>query len=131
MFLPNFRNLHLSSRQAAEKLAEATAKTEYINELEQKVNSVLDTIKAERESAAALNLAHDHKLALLEKDYQNNIERQKDKNTYLEKEIAVLNAANTALQTKLDKAYAELRELATKTVESASGVKIVGGEQVK
>ena len=33
---------------------------------------------------------------------------------------------NTALQNKLDKAYTELRELATKTVESASGVKIIG-----
>lgn len=33
------------------------------------------------------------------------------------------------LQEKMDKAYAQLKELATKTVESAGGVKIIGNNQ--
>jgi hypothetical protein len=45
----------------------------------------------------------------------------------LEKELEAATKSTIAMQNKLDKAYAELRELATKTVESAIGVKIIGG----
>ena len=35
----------------------------------------------------------------------------------------------TTLQEKLDKAYVEIKELATKTVEANGGVKIIGNHQ--
>ena len=39
------------------------------------------------------------------------------------------NNLNITLQEKLDKAYEEVKELATKTVESTGGVKILGNTQ--
>jgi hypothetical protein len=47
----------------------------------------------------------------------------------MEKELEATNKMNVGLQGKLDKAYTEIRELATKTVESASGVKIIGSAE--
>ena len=76
---------------------------------------------------AELTREYEFKTQLADKDYQSSSDRQNDKISYLEKELESANKTNTALQNKLDKAYAELRELATKTVESASGVKIIGG----
>ena len=65
------------------------------------------------------------KSTLADKDYKNSIVRLEDKISYLEKELDISNKSVGTLQGKLDKAYTELRELATKTVESASGVKII------
>jgi len=117
--------------QAEHILAEAVNKTEHIQSLETKVESIPTLVESEKKSAveaAIFELAkeHEYKVILLEKDHQNSLERQSDKITYLEKELDQVAKANTSLQNKLDKAYAELRELATKTVESASGVKIIG-----
>ena len=66
---------------------------------------------------------------LLKKDYINQIDRQNDKIEALKEEIANVNNLNNKLQEKMDKAYAQIKELATKTVESAGGVKIIGNNQ--
>ncbi|MCL2377748.1 MAG: hypothetical protein FWC77_01325 [Defluviitaleaceae bacterium] len=116
---------------ATDILALAEAKAEYIKSMEEKVDGIPALIESEKAAAVKaaiteLTREHEYKTALTSKDYQNNLARNEDRVAYLEKELDVLNKANTALQNKLDKAYAELRELATKTVESASGVKIIG-----
>jgi len=118
--------------QAQAILVESEAKVEYIKALEAKVESIPSLIESEKKAAVTIAIAeltreHEHKTELSDKDYQNTLARQNDKIAYLEKEVESASKNNTALQNKLDKAYAELRELATKTVESASGVKIIGG----
>ena len=117
--------------QAQIILAEAESKAEYVKTLESKVESIPSLLETEKVSAintttAELTQIHGHKIALIEKDHQNAIDRANDKITYLEKELAASDKNAITLQNKLDKAYAEIRELATKTVESASGVKIIG-----
>jgi hypothetical protein len=128
------RELALSKKEAQARaiLTEAEAKAQHIASLESKVEGIPALIEAEKKSAIDLAVSeiikeYEHKTALADKDFQNALARQNDKIAYLEKELAVSNKSNVALQDKLDKAYTELRELATKTVESASGVKIISG----
>jgi len=118
--------------QAQAILAEASEKAEYIKSLEEKVGGIAALIEAEKKVAkdaaiAELTREYEHKAALSNKDNESIQARQNDKIVYLEKELEAANKANLTLQDKLDKAYAELRELAVKTVESASGVRIIGG----
>ena len=117
--------------QAQAILADAQAKLQYIKDLEAKVDGVPALIESEKKAAVALAVSelakqHEHKTALDEKDYQSSLMRQTDKIASLEKELEAATKNNAALQNKLDKAYSELRELATKTVEAASGVRIIG-----
>ena len=124
--------LSKKEEQAQVILVEAEAKVDYIKALEAKVESIPALIESEKKAAvtaaiAELTREHEYKSALSDKDYQNSLARQNDKIAYLEKELESAGKNNAALQNKLDKAYGELRELATKTVESASGVKIIGG----
>jgi hypothetical protein len=117
--------------QAQSILAEAEARIAYIKSLEAKVEGIPALIESEKKAAVAsviseLTREHEYKTSLSDKDYQNALARQNDKTAYLEKELESAGKTNAALQNKLDKAYTELRELATKTVESASGVKIIG-----
>jgi hypothetical protein len=117
---------------AAGMLEEAQAKTEHIRTLEAKTDGIPALIECEKKAAvksacAELTREYEFKTTLADKDYQNTLARKDDKIAYLEKELDVVNKTNTSLQNKLDKAYSELRELATKTVESASGVRIISG----
>ncbi|MCL2201343.1 MAG: hypothetical protein FWB75_05195 [Oscillospiraceae bacterium] len=130
----NAREAALARKEelAALTLSDAEAKAEHLKTLEAKVESIPELIESEKKAAVELACAeltreHNFKIALSDKDYQNSSARQNDKISHLEKELEAANKANVSLQNKLDKAYSELRELATKTVESASGVKIIGG----
>jgi len=128
------REVSLSKKEEQTQtiLAEAESKVEYIKTLESKVDGIPGLIESEKKSAvdfaiAELTKEHEYKTAFSDKDYQNSLARQNDKIVYLEKELESAGKINIALQNKLDKAYTEIRDLATKTVESASGVKIIGG----
>lgn len=122
--------------QAKALLTEAESKSDYIKILEDKVENIGSLIETEKKTAVdfvtgTLQREFEYKTALTEKDSKNTVTRLEDKITYLEKELDVSNKSVAALQNKLDKAYAEIRELATKTVESASGVKIIGNTENK
>jgi len=111
---------------------EALAKAEHIMALEAKVDNIPALIESEKKLAvesarAELTREHEFSTRLADKDYQNFLARKDDKIAHIEKDLEAVTKTNASLQTKLDKAYSELRELATKTVESASGVKIIGG----
>lgn len=115
-------------------LEEAKEKVEYIKELEEKVNRIPELLEKEyargkKEITVELERDHKYETELLKKDYINQIDRQNDKIEALKEEIANVNNLNNMLQEKMDKAYAQLKELATKTVESAGGVKIIGNNQ--
>ncbi|MCL2433825.1 MAG: hypothetical protein FWD16_04835 [Clostridia bacterium] len=125
-------NLQKKEEQAQAILAQAESKEAYIKELELKTEGIPGLI--EQEKTLAVNAAiteqtreYEYKTALSQKDYQSSLSRQNDKIAYIEKELDLAAKTNTALQNKLEKAYTEIREIATKTVESASGVKIIGG----
>ena len=113
--------------QAAAMLAEAESKADYIRTLEEGsghtgvVGKSKESVTAE--VSEALRKEYENKATLAEKDYSNTVARLEDKIVFLEKEIENSNKAVVALQNKLDKAYTEIREIATKTVESAGGVK--------
>lgn len=115
-------------------LEEAKANAEYLKQLETKVNEIPELLEKEYERGkkeTTTNLEKEHKYAieLLKKDFKNTIDRQEDKIVSLKEELEKSNNLNTTLQEKLDKAYEEVKELATKTVESTGGVKILGNTQ--
>ena len=112
-------------------LEEAKANAEHVKELENQVNeipSLLEKEYARGRKEATIELERDHKYAteLLKKDFQNTIDRQNDKIVSLKEEAEKSNAEKTSLQDKLDQAYNQIKEMATKTVEATGGVKILG-----
>ena len=60
---------------------------------------------------------------------KNVVERQEDKLGLLQKELDKATAMQDTLQGKLDKAYAEMRDLASKTIESSRNFQIIGGSE--
>lgn len=126
--------LKMQEMQAAELLADAENRVNYIRTLEEKVEHIPNLVSAAREAAvetttAELSREYEHQAALAEMERKNAVMRLEDKVLLLEKEIDNANKTATTLQAKLDKAYSELRDLATKTVESAGGIKIISGTE--
>ena len=112
-------------------LEEAEANAEHIKELESKVNEIPTILEKEyargrKEATTELEKEHKYATELLKKDYQNTIDRQNDKIESLKEEIEKATTEKTALQGKLDQAYNQIKEMATKTVEATGGVKILG-----
>ena len=111
--------------------AEAEAKAEHIKELESKVNEMPiklenEYIRGKREATAEIEKENKYTIELLKKDYESTIERQKDKIETLKEEVEKINSEKVLMQEKLDQAYNQIKEMATKTVEAAGGVKILG-----
>ncbi len=130
------REATLSQMEAETKklLDDAKEKEKYIKELEVKVAEIPDLLtkeyeKGKKEVSIELEKEHKYQLELLKKDYQNTIDRQNDKIEALKLEIEKASSLNLTLQEKMDKAYQELKELATKTVEANGGVKILANNQ--
>ena len=124
-------NLKVKEEEANKLLIDAKEKEKYIAELETKVADIPNLLikeyeKGKKEVTTELEKEHKYQIELLKKDYQNTIDRQNDKIESLNLEIEKANALNSSLQEKMDKAYLELKELATKTVEANGGVKILG-----
>lgn len=127
----NLKNKELETKKIFE---EAKEKESYLKDLESKVSSIPDMIQKEyergvKETTANLKKEYDYQIELLKKDYQNTIDRQNDKIESLNNEVNKINELNNKLQDKLDKAYLEMKELATTTVEANGGVKIIGNNQ--
>ena len=98
--------------------------------MEEKVNNISDLLqkeynRAKQEVSKELNRDYEYKTALAAKDYANTTDRLNDKIESLTKELEKSNQLNLTLQEKLDKAYLEIKELATKTVETAGTVKFI------
>lgn len=117
-------------------LDDAKAKTEEFNSLAKQVADIplimdKEYNRGKKEITNELEKDHKHEIELLNKDSKNVIDRQTDKITSLETEITRLTNLNTSLQEKMDKAYLELKELATKTVETNGSVKILNNNEPK
>ena len=96
-----------------------------------KVEDIPKTLQNEYEKGVKdtkLELEKEHKYAteLLKKDFQSTIDRQNDKIESLTEELKSVTNQNALLQDKVDKAYLEIKELASKTVETTGAVKIIG-----
>lgn len=112
-------------------LEEAETNAEHIKELENKVNEIpllleREYVRGRKEATTELEKEHKYATELLKKDFQNTIDRQNDKIESLKEEITKSNTEKTSLQEKLDQAYNQIKEMATKTVEATGGVKILG-----
>lgn len=128
-------NLALKEATANKLLEEANGKVEQIKELETKVQEIPSLLEKEyargkKETSDLLQRQYKYDTELLSKDFQNTIDRQNDKIESLREELNKANSLNETLQQKLDKAYLEIKEMATKTVEATGGVKILGNNQM-
>ena len=117
-------------------LDEVKNKEKLLNELQTKVDDIPNLLlkesdKTRKEVTIELEKEHKYSSELLKKDYQNTIDRQNDKIETLQEELTKSNALNSSLQDKIDKAYLQIKELASKTVEANGGVKILGNNQVE
>ena len=126
--------LSRKEKETMDLLADTNAKAEYLKELEDKVNTIPQTMQKEYDKGVEactkeLNKEHEHTVALLKKDYQSIIDRLNDKLETLNQEMLRIMDQNSVMQEKLDNAYAEIKNMATKTVESAGLVKIIGNSQ--
>ena len=126
--------LKKNEERAAELLADAERKIEYVKSLEEKVENIPGLIAAEKETAIlsvtdSLKREFDHQNALAEMERKIAVTRLEDRVKYLTGELDATSKTVESLQGKLDRAYTEMRELASKTVESASGFKIIGAQE--
>lgn len=112
-------------------LEEAEENAKYLKELEEKVNSIpklLETeyTKGKKDATNELEKNNKFETELLKKDFQNTIDRQNDKIVSLQEEMNRVATEKDSLQQKLDQAYIQIKDMATKTVEATGGVKILG-----
>lgn len=124
-------NLSKKEKEINELLEEATANAEHVKELEEKVNNIPTILEKEytrgrKEIAEELKKEYNYETELLKKDFQNTIDRQTDKILSLQEDVKKLNEEKFSLQEKLDQAYNQIKDMATKTVEATGGVKIIG-----
>ena len=120
-----------SEAEIKKKLDDIKANEQYVKDLEKQVVGISDLLlkeyeKGKKDVSNILNKEHKYEIDLLSKDFQNKIDRQSDKIESLKLEIKQVLDLNTSLQESLDKAYAQIKEMATKTVEATGGVKIIG-----
>lgn len=123
-----------SEAEVKRSLDEIKENTEHVKDLEKQVAGIPDLLvkeyeKGKKEVSTLLNKEHKYEIDLLSKDFQSKIDRQADKIESLESEINKALELNNSLQERLDKAYAQIKEMATKTVEATGGVKIIGNSQ--
>lgn len=129
----NKRELELSKKEEEiEKLLnESEASANHLVELENKVNAFPELLEKEyskgrKDATQDLEKENKYLTELLKKDFQNIIDIQNDKIESLKEEVEKYNSQNTSLQEKLEQAYIQIKEMATKTVEATGGVKILG-----
>lgn len=125
--------LELRETAALEKETELNAKADYIKELEAKVEEIPTLIAAATEEGikkgkADADKSNSFEVRALKKDAEYQKQLLEDKNERLVEDLATARAEKVELQQKLDDAYAQMRELAAKTVESTGGVKILNGQ---
>ncbi len=125
--------LKLMENAALDKEAELNEKKDYLESLEAKVEEIptlvanATEVGIERGKADA-NKSNAFEVRALKKDAEYQKQLLEDKNERLAEDLANARAEKVELQQKLDDAYAQMRELAAKTVESTGGVKILNGQ---
>lgn len=129
------REKQLSDKETAVLARETVIadKEKYVAELEVKVNAIPAAIELAKEEGMKKGKADAGKEWSFEKrniEMKNEYEQKalKDKVERLEKDLQTEREAKEILQDKLDSAYAQMKELASETVKSSGGVKILDRE---
>lgn len=104
-----------------------------VSELQEKVNSIPELIEAATSEGKKMGKAEAEKSHVFEVraiNQKNEYEVQSLKDKIERLEVLCEEKSNTIddLRAKLDKSYSEIRELATETVKSTGGVKILNHE---
>lgn len=125
--------LELRETAALEKETELNAKADYIKELETKVEEIPTLIAAATEEGikkgkADADKSNSFEVRALKKDAEYQKQLLEDKIERFANDLANTRAEKVELQQKLDDAYAQMTELAARTVESTGGVKILNGQ---
>ena len=113
--------------------AQVNTDADRLKELEAKVEEIPTLIAAATEEGikkgkADADKSNAFEVRALKKDAEYQKQLLEDKNERLAEDLANARAEKVELQQKLDDAYAQMRELAAKTVESTGGVKILNGQ---
>lgn len=111
-------------------LEQVEAEVERTKMLAAKVDEIPNLLEKEytkgrKDATTELEREHKYSTELLKKDFQNTIDRQNDKIESLQEEIKRVIVEKEAMQNKLDQAYSQIKEMATKTVEATGGLKIL------
>lgn len=122
-----------AARAEAEKLAADTEKRKAeIEEMEKKIADFPEVLKAEHdkgytEGEKAAGKEYGYKKNMSDKEHEFELRERDNQIARLTTEVNEKAAKIASLEEKLDAAYAQLRELATKTVESNGSIKVIGG----
>lgn len=129
------REKELTEREAAVKAdeAELADRTSYIEELEKKVEEIPVLIqdakdKALAEGKAKADKSNAFEVRALKQQSEYDIKLLEDRVERVAADNEQLKKEKADLQSKLDDAYAQMRELAAETVKSTGGVKILSGQ---
>lgn len=124
-------------KELADKEKEVEAKVEYVIELENRIKDMteqIETLKTDIETArtegydkgkADANKSNAFEVRELKTKNEYEQKALQDRIAHLESSLASATEANEILQDKLDSAYAQMKELASETVKSSGGVKIL------
>ena len=124
-------NAEAKARENEIKLTRSREEDEYTYNLKRSrkaENDKWEDEKAAREKILELRETNAFEVRALKKDAEYQKQLLEDKNERLTEDLANARAEKVELQQKLDDAYAQMRELAAKTVESTGGVKILNGQ---
>lgn len=124
-------------KELAEKEKEVAYRIEYTADLEEKIEILTNQLEESKLAIeAARSEGYDKGKADANKSNAFEVRELKTKNEYeqkalqdrishLEESLESATSANEILQDKLDSAYAQMKELASETVKSSGGVKIL------
>lgn len=116
--------------EAKERLAALKEDADAIVELQEKVKAMPDELEAKYQEGIeagqkAAGKEYGYKTTMTAKEHEYQIRERDSRIERLEQEVEEKTAKISSLETKLDAAYTQLRDLATKTVESNGGVKVI------
>lgn len=111
-------------------------KQEEFNKLKEQVEEIPVLIanaknEGSLEKEKQLGREYGYKNSLAEKEREYETKALKEQVDRLKSDLDIRNKEKDILQEKLDKAYTEIREIATQTVKSSGGVKILSAEKDK
>lgn len=115
------------------KEKELLEKETYIADLEDKVASIPDQVAAayedgKKEGKAKADKSNAFEVRSLETKHEYEVQNLQNQIDRLEQDLETEKSKNNDLQNKLDDAYTQMRELATNTVQSVGGVKILSND---
>lgn len=114
-------------------LEEMTLKASRISEMEAKIDSIPDLVEEAKaagvkEGKAEAAKEYEFEKRTLTKDAEHSVALLQTKLDKAEEDLEAAIEKNARLQDKLDNAYEQMRTLATQTVQSTGGVKILRSE---